>query len=273
MASDARIETAGQALRGVFGDPAWLKKVLLGAGVNLIPYLGAVWLMGYGLHYQRAVALGTGQRLPEWSDFQPQAKTGLFAFVVGLAYSLPLSIVLGVLMVVAVAAGVFSVAATEEVVWLFVWIVVVFGVAMAVGLAFGLILWPVYVHVELHDTIEAGFRLKEILATVKAHAATYWTAVRRSIALGLLSMSIVLLFLGVGVAAGALVGLSSRFEELFAFGALLITPFQLVAGVLISVISIPITLATNRVWGQYASVAYGLGPGAGDQADAVAPEV
>lgn len=272
MASDARIETAGQALKGVFGDPAWVKKTLLGVAVNLIPYVGAVWLLGFGLHYQRAVALGQGDRMPEWKHFEPQAKTGLFALVVGMVYSLPLSALFSAVMVVAMAGGIIGVAASEQPLWLVVWGAAGFAVIMLVSLAYGLILWPVYVHVQLHDTIAAGFQLSQILATARKHSATYWTVARRSIALGLVSTLVATLLIGASVGISLLLMLGGDSEELIGLGMVLLVPLQMLAAVLAGVVTIPVNFATNRLWGQYASVAYGLGPAAGEQAAAAAPE-
>lgn len=272
MARDARIETAGQALTRVFGDPAWIKKTLIGAVVTMIPYVGAIWLMGYELHYQRAVVLGQGERLPEWKNFEPQAKTGLFAFIAGLVYSLPLSLLFSAVAVVAIAGGIVTIAATENVLWLVVWGLVLFALLLVVGVVYGVVLWPVYVHVQLHDTIESGFKLKEIYGAAQANSATFWTVARRSIALGLLSTVFSMLVMGVGLGGAAVLVSGVISEDALVLFSLLITPLQLVAGFVIGIVTLPIAFATARLWGEYAGVAYGLGPWASRLPEDAAPE-
>lgn len=258
MASDARIDTAGAALKGVLGDPAWLKKCALGALINMIPYVGTVWVIGYGLHYQRAVALGSGETLPEWKHFEPQVKTGFYALVVGLVYSLPLSIVMTALLVVGVAAAMVGVVATEELAWLILGGVVVFVLVMFMSVLYGIVLWPVYVHVQLHDSIPSGFEFAEILSRVKANRSAYWTTVRRAVALGLFSMTVVLVLMAIGFGGAAFLAFSVLPEELYGLSSLVMAPVQLLVGVLGSLVSVPIAFASNRLWGQYARTAYDL---------------
>lgn len=263
MASDARIDTAGAALKGVFGDPGWLKKCALGALINMIPYVGLVWVMGYGLHYQRAVALGGGKELPEWKHFEPQIKTGFYAIVVGLVYSLPLSLVTSAVAVVAVSAALVGVAATEELAWLLAAGAIGFVAFMLLSVLYGIVLWPVYAHVELHDTIGSGFEFAEILSRVRANKTAFWTAARRAIALGLLSTGIAVVSMAVGFGLAALVAFNVLPEELFGLASLVMTPIQLVLGVVVGLVSVPIAFASNRLWGQYARIAYDLAPAGG----------
>lgn len=258
MASDVRIETAGVALKGVLSDPAWTKKCALGALINMIPYVGVVWVMGYGLHYQRAVALGSSEALPEWKHFEPQVKTGFYALVVGLVYSLPLSILMTAVLVAGIAAAMVGVVATEELAWLILAGAVVFVLTMFTSVLYGMVLWPVYVHVQLHDDISSGFEFAEILGRVKGNKTAYWTAVRRAVALGLLSMAVVLVLMAIGFGGAAFLAFSTLPEELYGMASLVMAPVQLLVGVLGSLVSVPIALASNRLWGQYARIAYDL---------------
>lgn len=260
MASDARIDTAGAALKGVLGDPAWLKKCALGALINMIPYVGAVWVVGYGLHYQRAVALGGGAALPEWKHFEPQVKTGFYAIVVGLVYSLPLGVITGAVAVVAIAGALVGIAATEELAWLLAAGAAGFAAFMFLSVLYGIVLWPVYAHVELHDTIGSGFEFAEILSRARANKTAFWTAARRAIVLGLLSTGIAVISMIVGFGLAALLAFDVLPEELLGLSSLVMTPIQLVFGVIVGLVSVPIAFASNRLWGQYARIAYDLAP-------------
>jgi hypothetical protein len=259
MAADERIETVRQALAGVGSDRAWLKRSALGALINVIPYVGAVWVMGYGLHYQRAVIADDGAALPAWRHFELQFKTGLYAFVAGLVYALPFSLVATALLVVGIGAGIVGTAATEELFWIALGVGASFVLFMFASVIYGLVLWPVYVQVQLHDTISSAFDFSGIFQRVKLHRAAFWTAARRAIGLGLISMTVVMLLSVLGILGSALLAYSVLPEEAYAAAGLLMTPVQLLVAGIGSLVSIPLNLAANRFWAGYARVAYGLG--------------
>jgi len=82
-------------------DSEWIKKVAIAGVIMLltfIPVLNIVTgllMSGYTLEITRRVIQGQQPVLPEWTDFGGLLKKGLFAFVVGLVYAIPL-ILLGV---------------------------------------------------------------------------------------------------------------------------------------------------------------------------------
>lgn len=259
MPADERIETVGQALKGVFADPGWLKRAGIGALINLIPYVGMVWVLGYGLHYQRALAWRQGDRLPEWKPAGPQLKTGFIALVVGMAYSLPFSLVMGIGMSAVMMGGTLSTAGSGESPGTCFWVAYAVSMilVMVVGLAMSALLWPVYVQVNLYDRIEVGFQLKDILARVRANADVFWQAVRRSLGLTVLSL---LVTYGI---FGALIGLFAAGGSVFTERLLWLAIVALVVGELLafalaSVIGVVSALASHRIWAGYARVAYVL---------------
>lgn len=254
---DARIETIGQAVRGVFRDPKWLRKCALGAVIAMVPYVGGVWLMGWGLHYQRAVIYGDGDRLPEWNNAQPQIRTGFFAMVVGLVFTLPLSVIFGVVLTAVVFASAFTVQGLQDIARILVPITLVALVFFGVSLLLGVVLWPVYLHVQLYDTIGAGFELRRIFGLAKQHSALFWITARRSLLLALLSM--VLPVLSMLLTLGAMAALFTYASvEVASLGMMLVYPVQLVLTIASGIVVLPITLATYRLWGGYAVEAYDL---------------
>lgn len=261
--ADERIESIGQALKGVFGDPAWLTRSAVGAMVAMVPYVGAVWLMGYSLHYQRYAAYGRADRLPEWQLAEPQLKTGLYAMVAGLVYTLPLTLVAVGVFAAIIFGVVLSAPATEEaaVISMIVGFVLGFAILMLFSVATGCILWPVYTHVQLYDRMGAAFELRRIFGLMRQHSQAYWTATWRSFALGALAALVGIV--GMTIAMGGTLGLSLLalpFEAAIATWAMTSTPAQLVVTLLSGLLTVPLNLAIYRLWAGYARVAYDLQP-------------
>ncbi len=159
--------------RGAFAairqDPKWLSKIALGVLINFIPYVGAVWLLGWQMEYQRAVAWGLDERLPGWSNFSGQAMQGLRAYVAILPYSLVLSLVMvPFMLVVPFIAGVTA-SSDPANAGIVIAISVVAGTIVLVGGA--LLLMPlssaVILRVGLYGTFESGFQLKETWRLMK----------------------------------------------------------------------------------------------------------
>lgn len=80
----------GQAFIYPRQDPDWLKKWGLAGLIALVPVLGPILVVGYGVEVTRRVIREEERPLPRWSDFGNLAIKGLIASVIGLAYTLPL---------------------------------------------------------------------------------------------------------------------------------------------------------------------------------------
>jgi hypothetical protein len=78
----------GKAFSYVFEDKDWIKKVLIGAVVAIVPIVNFA-LFGYLLEVTRRVIQGETALLPEWDQFGEFFKKGFMAFVVYLVYLLP----------------------------------------------------------------------------------------------------------------------------------------------------------------------------------------
>jgi len=270
--ADERVETVGQALRGVTSDPAWLKRVAIGALVTLIPYVGAVWLMGYGLHYQRGLAWGGSERLPEWRPAEPHLRTGLYAFVVAMVYSLPLSVLLSVGFVVLLVPATVAVGDRQPGVEFFVTMAVASLLFTAVTLFLASFLWPVYVHVNRHDRLEAGFQVRRIFELAREHSRTFWTAFWRTLGLTALSMTVSFAVFGLIVGGGVALVLALLPRDMIAVGIVAaVLPLELVAFALTSLVGVFFGLAGYRLWSGYARVAYPAGGEVPGYAPAPAP--
>jgi hypothetical protein len=95
----------GKAFSFVFDDPDWVQKVLIGGLVNLIPVIGQLLVTGYMLNVGRNVIRGEPRPLPEWSDFGQILIDGVYAFIIGLIYSLPIIILMCVVLFPTLAIG------------------------------------------------------------------------------------------------------------------------------------------------------------------------
>lgn len=77
----------------VFEDENWVAKIIIGGIIAIIPIIGWFLVMGYMVGIARNVIRNNPRPLPEWSDFGQLIVDGLYAFVIGFVYMLPLIIV------------------------------------------------------------------------------------------------------------------------------------------------------------------------------------
>ncbi len=78
----------GKSFSYVFEDPNWVKKVLIGGVINLIPIVNFA-ATGYGVEELKRTYDGSELPLPEWDSFGGYFVKGLMTFVAGFIYSLP----------------------------------------------------------------------------------------------------------------------------------------------------------------------------------------
>jgi len=78
----------GKAFSFVFEDPDWLKKIVIAALISLIPIIGQIYLLGYGMEVGRRVIRHDPHPLPD-TEFAESLGLGFKSFVIGLIYSIP----------------------------------------------------------------------------------------------------------------------------------------------------------------------------------------
>ena len=84
----------GRSFSYVTEDQDWVKKILLGGLISLIPFVGPIYLMGYVLDALKNVIAGREVPLPEVAeDFGGKLLRGLLLSVITFIYFLPVSIV------------------------------------------------------------------------------------------------------------------------------------------------------------------------------------
>ncbi len=94
----------GRAFQFMFEDPEWIKKILIGGIVSLIPIVNFATL-GYMLEVLKNVAEGNPRPLPDWNNFGSFFMKGLYAFIGLLILALPLILVWCCMIAVSTALG------------------------------------------------------------------------------------------------------------------------------------------------------------------------
>ena len=94
----------GKAVKYMFDDKDWLKKILIGGVLNIIPIVNFI-PVGYGLRTLKAVGEGKDTPLPEWDDWGGDFMKGLLVAVAGLVYAIPIIVLAILSVIVAAIAG------------------------------------------------------------------------------------------------------------------------------------------------------------------------
>jgi hypothetical protein len=87
----------GRAFSYTQQDPEWLKKVGIAALIFLIPLIGPITVLGWGLEITRRVISHEPEMLPDWSNFTDHLVRGLKGFVISFVFGLPGGLVSGCL--------------------------------------------------------------------------------------------------------------------------------------------------------------------------------
>ncbi len=165
-----------RAFTYVFEDKDWLTKILVAGLIMLIPIIGQMIVVGWGLEVTRRVIQGEEPVLPDWSDFGGHVMRGLKALVVGLVYGLPL-IILGI------CNGALGALSNPDLVGYDTaqtMAAVVAAVGLLVGcinliysLFLGVVLPAAFANMVVTDELGAAFRFGEVFGLVKDNLGTY----------------------------------------------------------------------------------------------------
>jgi hypothetical protein len=157
----------GKAFSYVFEDEQWISKVLLGGVILLIPIVGWIAVSGYMIKVAQNVAQGNPRPLPQWGEFGDHFMRGLYAFVIGLVYLIPVFVLEGLFFCVTgglaagtrrgegTAAGLLGVC--------FVPLILI----LSLGLTF--VLYAALARYVATNTMSEAFKFKEVIASVRAN--------------------------------------------------------------------------------------------------------
>jgi hypothetical protein len=177
----------------MFEDENWIKKILIGGVVAIIPIVNFA-AMGYVIQIIRNVRAGQAVPLPEWDQFGQYFMDGLWIFLIFLIWSLPL-IAVGCLY----GIGGAVVAENEDLVDAYGVISVCFTCLM--------VLWGVVVslaspailarYAEVGEFM-AGFQFGEIFGFISANVGSYIIVLLLMWVASLIaSLGVILCFIGV----------------------------------------------------------------------------
>ena len=176
----------GKAFSYVFDDEDWLKKILIGGLLNIIPLVGSLFTYGYMIETTKRVIDGYPTPLPAWDDWGGKFMKGLIYFVITLVYFLPLLLVM-ICFGVAIGIAGSQMADPDD-------IATVVGIANAcigcLALVYSLLVMlilPAAV-AKYADTgqIGAAFQFGEIIGLVRANIGTYLMVLLLTLVAGLI---------------------------------------------------------------------------------------
>lgn len=169
-----------EAVRAIFKDPDWLKKLLLASLFSFLGIfiVGAIILQGYLLVYSERVARAEPRPLPEWEDYGELLRKGFLGTIVALAYSLPIVIVgvlLALLTIPLIIASSGSNASADAIAGIST-LAICGGIALILPLAFLVLVIVPAAHAQLimHDySLGAAFRFGEVFGIIRRNLGQY----------------------------------------------------------------------------------------------------
>lgn len=194
----------GRAFTYAFEDSEWIKKVGIAAVVILIPIVGGIVLMGWALELMRRVIADDPTPLPDWSDFGGLLGKGFKAFVVTLAYTLP--VILVVICGQTVTIG--SAAALENNPDVAGTVAIVAGICMGCfalifGILAGLLVPPALGNLAVTGELGAAFRFGEVFGLLRSAIGPYLISILIIALVSPILASLGSLVCGIGALAAA----------------------------------------------------------------------
>ncbi|KPL78956.1 hypothetical protein ADN00_03405 [Ornatilinea apprima] len=167
-----------------FQDSDWFKKIALAGAVSLIPIIGQIFLLGWGLEIARRVINNDPNPLPDL-DFGNQLGLGFKAWVVSLVYAIPMFILTIPSSLISAFAGSNG---DDTMLTVMAVLSICTGlVSVIYGLLMGFVLPAAYGRVAMTNTIGAGLKFGEVFAMVKKAPMAFLIALLGSIVAGLIA--------------------------------------------------------------------------------------
>ena len=155
----------GKIFGFIFKDNDWIKKVLIGGLLYLIPVVGACFPIGYFLSHYKNMKEGRDLPLPEWDEIGEKFMIGLKMLVVYLVYTLPLILLW---LLTFLASFLFLARGKNETLG-GILIAVFYLLILLYYLLLGIILPAIVMMFAENFQISDGFKLGEIFGLVKSN--------------------------------------------------------------------------------------------------------
>ncbi|MEA2007525.1 MAG: DUF4013 domain-containing protein [Chloroflexota bacterium] len=174
----------GKAFSFVFEDDEWLKKIGIAGLISLIPVLGLLVVIGWGVEITRRVIQNHPEPLPDWDAFVDYLVKGLQVFVIGFVYMLPVIVIELCVGIIPLLGG--QTGGNEDT------LVAVFGIFAAClvclttlySLVIGLIFPAAIGNFAAKNELKAAFSLGEVFGMVRDNIGTYALVLLGSLAAG-----------------------------------------------------------------------------------------
>jgi len=184
-----------------FDDPRWIPKILMGGLFILFSFviIGVFFVYGYLARLARNVINGVQYPLPEWDDLGEYFGEGAKLFVVGLVYTLPIIVLVGILVVPAmIASGTID----DETIKNFAGMSAscMYCLIFPISLAMALWMPAALLRVVVTGEFKAGFEIGAIWNFIRANAGNYilafvaWMVARFAAGLGFILLCVGILF-------------------------------------------------------------------------------
>jgi hypothetical protein len=153
----------------MFQDENWIKKILIGGIVAIIPIVNFAAL-GYMVQVIRNVRAGTPLPLPEWDDFGRYFMDGLWVFLIFLVWAIPIIILACIQGIVGAAVG----QSTEDMQGALSAVSVCFSCLIGLwGLVLAVFSPAILIRYAEVGQFAAGFRFSELFSLISANVGSY----------------------------------------------------------------------------------------------------
>jgi hypothetical protein len=158
----------GSSFTYMFQDENWIKKILIGGIVGIIPIVNFA-AIGYMIQVIRNVRAGAPLPLPEWDEFGRYFMDGLWVFLIFLVWSIPI-IIFACLQTVGAAA----VGDNEDLVGAYGVVSVCFScLSVLWGLVLAVFGPAILIRFSEVGQFAAGFRFSELFSLISANVGSY----------------------------------------------------------------------------------------------------
>jgi len=250
----------GRPFKAIFKDPRWLSKMLLQGLFTLVPIVNFA-TSGYVLEYEKNVAYGRDEELPDWGDFGKHWVAGFLIFAAGLIYALPLILII-MLGVGLIVGGAVSGQEEATAFGVLCGTMLIMVVSIVYGLALAVILPAAMTNYNMTREFGDFFKLGDIWGHIKNNAGPYFGAYGMgfvvNFAVSFITTPIIYVFMAIGGTAMA-VSIGAMGEEAgAAVGICDFFLFTIVGYLLLILLYVPVAFIWYHYFGQYMAKAYGL---------------
>lgn len=163
----------GRAFGFFFEDENWLNKVLIGGLLQIIPIVGQLALLGYLFEVARNVAQGNPRPLPDWSDLGTKLVKGVYGFVIGLVYSLPIIALVLVWVVLIAVVGVASGNSEAAGGVMALLILCLYALLFVLALVIQVVVLAAFARYVQTDSLSAALQFGEVIGMVRSTPSTW----------------------------------------------------------------------------------------------------